>query len=53
MDITAVGMAVGFLIEPLSANLPNNCDNKALAALAGIIGSILSWILNRVREVVG
>ena len=27
--------------------------NKALAALPGIIGSILSWILNRAKEVVG
>ena len=27
--------------------------DKALAALPGIIGSILSWILNRAKEVVG
>ena len=27
--------------------------NKALASLPGIIGSILSWILNRAKEVVG
>ena len=27
--------------------------NKALTALPGIIGSILSWILNRTKEVVG
>ena len=27
--------------------------NKALAALPGIIGSIISWILNRAKEVVG
>ena len=26
---------------------------KALAALPGIIGSIISWILNRAKEVVG
>ena len=27
--------------------------DKALASLPGIIGSILSWILNRAKEVVG
>ena len=27
--------------------------NKALASLPGIIGSIISWILNRAKEVVG
>ena len=27
--------------------------DKALAALPGIIGSILSWILNRAKEVAG
>ena len=27
--------------------------HKALASLPGIIGSILSWILNRAKEVVG
>ena len=27
--------------------------NKALASLPGIIGSILSWILNRAKEVIG
>ena len=27
--------------------------DKALAALPGIIGSILSWILNRAKEVIG
>ena len=27
--------------------------NKALASLLGIIGSIISWILNRAKEMVG
>ena len=27
--------------------------DKALASLPGIIGSIISWILNRAKEVVG
>ena len=27
--------------------------DKALASLLGIIGSILSWILNRAKEVIG
>ena len=27
--------------------------DKALASLPGIIGSILSWILNRAKEVIG
>ena len=27
--------------------------DKALASLAGIIGSIISWILNRAKEVIG
>ena len=27
--------------------------DKALAALSGVIGSILSWILNRAKEVIG
>ena len=27
--------------------------NKALASLPGIIGSIISWILNRAKEVIG
>ena len=27
--------------------------DKALASLPGIVGSILSWILNRAKEVVG
>ena len=27
--------------------------DKALAALPGVIGSIISWILNRAKEVIG
>ena len=27
--------------------------DKALASLPGIIGSIISWILNRAKEVIG
>ena len=33
--------------------LSSKLADKALAALPGIIGSILSWILNRAKEVVG
>ena len=33
--------------------LSGKLTDKALAALPGIIGSILSWILNRAKEVVG
>ena len=84
--LTAVGMAIGVLIEALlggpSASAPTSqstttSDNKggarewiknklkalsqllgkladkALASLPGIIGSIISWILNRAKEVVG
>ena len=84
--LTAVGMAIGVLIEALlggpSASAPKSGgtsygDNKggarewiknklkalsqllgkladkALASLPGIIGSIISWILNRAKEVVG
>ena len=88
--LTAVGMAIGVLIEALlggpSTSTPTpqsttTCDkqlkvkggarewiknklkalsqllgklaDKALASLPGIIGSILSWILNRAKEVVG
>ena len=84
--LTAVGMAIGFLIEALlggpSASAPTSQStttsdkkggarewiknklkalsqllgklaDKALASLPGIIGSILSWILNRAKEVVG
>ena len=84
--LTAVGMAIGILIEALlggpSASAPKsggtsggdkNCGarewiknklkalsqllgklaDKALALLPGIIGSIISWILNRAKEVVG
>ena len=38
-------------LKALSRLLGKLAD-KALAALPGIIGSILSWILNRVKEVV-
>ena len=86
--LTAVGMAIGVLIEALlggaSASAPTSGStpadggdkkggarewiknklkalsqllgklaDKALAALPGIIGSIISWILNRAKEVVG
>ena len=85
--LTAVGMAIGVLIEALlggpSASTPTSGStpadggdkkggarewiknklkalsqllgklaDKALASLPGIIGSILSWILNRAKEVV-
>ena len=84
--LTAVGMAVGVLIEALlggpSASAPTpqstttsdkkggarewiknklkalsqllgKLADKALASLPGIIGSIISWILNRAKEVIG
>ena len=86
--LTAVGMAIGVLIEALlggpSASAPTSGStpadggdkkggarewimnklkalsqllgklaDKALASLPGIIGSIISWILNRAKEVVG
>ena len=84
--LTAVGMAIGVLIEALlggpSTSTPKSQStttsdkkggarewiknklkalsqllgklaDKALASLPGIIGSILSWILNRAKEVVG
>ena len=84
--LTAVGMAIGVLMEALlggpSASAPTlqstttsdkkggarewirnklkalsqllgKLADKALASLPGIIGSILSWILNRAKEVIG
>ena len=80
--LTAVGMAIGFLIEALLggpstsggtsggdeeggarewiknklkalSQLLGKLADKALASLPGIIGSIISWILNRAEEVVG
>ena len=39
-------------LKALSQLLEKLAD-KALASLPGIIGSILSWILNRAKEVVG
>ena len=84
--LTAVGMAIGVLIEALLggpsestptlggtsggdkkggarewiknklkalSQLLGKLAGKALASLPGIIGSILSWILNRAKEVVG
>ena len=84
--LTAVGMAIGVLIEALlggpSASAPTSQStttsdkkggvrewiknklkallqllgklaDKALASLPRIIGSILSWILNRAKEVIG
>ena len=35
------------------SQLPGKLTDKALASLPRIIGSILSWILNRAKEVVG
>ena len=84
--LTAVGMAIGILIEALLggpststptsqstttsdrkggarewiknklkalSQLSGKLADKALASLPGIIGSIISWILNRAKEVVG
>ena len=84
--LTAVGMAIGVLIEALlggpSMSIPTSQStttsdkkggarewiknklkalsqllgklaDKALASLPGIIGSIISWILNRAKEVIG
>ena len=84
--LTAVGMAIGVLIEALlggpSTSTPTpqstttsdkkggarewiknklkalsqllgKLADKALASLPGIIGSIISWILNRAKEVIG
>ena len=84
--LTAVGMAIGVLIEALlggpSASAPTSQStttsdkkggarewiknklkalsqllgklaHKALASLPGIMGSILSWILNRAKEAIG
>ena len=84
--LTAVGMAIGVLIEALlggpSASTPTSCGtsggdkkggdrewienklkalsqllgklaDKALVSLPEIIGSILSWTLNRAKEVIG
>ena len=84
--LTAVGMAIGVLIEALlggpSGSTPTSQStttsdkkggarewiknklkalsqllgrlaDKALASLPGIIGSIISWILNRAKEVIG
>ena len=84
--LTAVGMAIGVLIEALlgghSASAPKSggtsggntkggarewiknklkalsqllgkLADKVLASLPGIIGSIISWILNRAKEVIG
>ena len=85
--LTAVGMAIGVLIEALLGSptvsittsgstssgdgkdggarewiknklealsqLLGKLADKALASLPGIIGSIISWILNRAKEVIG
>ena len=86
--LTAVGMAIGVLIEALPggpsvpttttsgstssgdgkgdgarewirnklkalSQLLSKLADKALASLPGIIGSIISWILNRAKEVIG
>ena len=84
--LTAIGMAIGVLIEALlggpSTSTPTSQStttsdkkggarewiknklkalsqllgklaDKALASLTGIIGSIILWILNRAKEVVG
>ena len=39
-------------LKALSRLLGKLAD-KALASLSGIIGAILSWILNRAKEVIG
>ena len=84
--LTAIGMAIGVLIEALLggpsasalksggtsggdtkggarewiknklkalSQLLGKLADKALASLPGIIGSIISWILNRAKEVIG
>ena len=35
------------------SQLPGKLADKALASLPGIMGSIISWILNRAKEVIG
>ena len=47
--LTAVGMAIGVLIEALlgGPSVPVTTN------MSGIIGSIISWILNRAKEVIG
>ena len=35
------------------SQLPGKLADKALASLPGIVGSIILWILNRGKEVVG
>ena len=35
------------------SQLPGKLVDKALASLPGIIGSIISWILNIAKEVIG
>ena len=35
------------------SQLPGKLADKAMASLPGIIGSIISWILNRAKEVIG
>ena len=64
--LTAVGMTIGVLIEsslggPTTSSNTSGRDrkgggareDKALTAPPRIIGLILSWILNRAKEVVG
>ena len=84
--LTAIGMAIGFLVEALVpgstattiknshggnddtpgsakewirnklkalASLLGKLASKAGAALPGIIGSVVAWLLNRAKEVVG
>ena len=65
--LTALGMTLGVLIEALlggpSTSTPTSggtsggdkrrLADKALASLPGIIGSIISWSLNRAKEVIG
>ena len=46
------GGAREWIKNKLKALLGKLAD-KAMAALPGIIGSIISWILNRAKEVVG
>ena len=50
-----VGGAREWIKNKLKAlsQLPGKLADKALASLPGIIGSIISWILNRAKEVIG
>ena len=61
--LMAIGMAIGVLVEALLpgggaklkalASLLGRLGMKAAEALPGIIGGIISWILNRAKDIVG